>query len=82
MNKALNQAIKLAGSQTSLARMLNVKPQTVQHWSKIGIVPPVRAVQIESVLEGRVTRSMLRPDLFIGCMAQSVETPIETDGRS
>ena len=44
----LEAAIKAAGSQSELARMLDVSPAAVSHWVQIGFVPPPRAVEIET----------------------------------
>lgn len=62
MKTALDQAIEVAGSQSSLARALGIKPQAVQKWAATGRVPSERAVEIERVTG--VPRQKLRPDLY------------------
>lgn len=61
---ALQQAVDRAGSQSALARLLNVKPQAVQQWVANGEPPVKRAIQIEEVVDGEITRHDLRPDIF------------------
>lgn len=38
MKESLDKAINIAGSQSALARMINVKPQAVNQWVKQGFV--------------------------------------------
>lgn len=38
MKESLLRAIKIAGNQSALARMVGVKPQAVQQWVKQGYV--------------------------------------------
>ncbi len=64
MNKtALDIAVDHFGSQAKLAEALEVEPMAVSHW-KIRGLPPKRAVQIEDVTDGKVTRYELLPELF------------------
>lgn len=67
MSNGLDKAIKHMGGQLALAHALKIKGtnprMTVQHWKKRG-VPAERAVEIERVTKGAVTRQELRPDLF------------------
>lgn len=67
----IEQAISVCGTQLELARRITeknpLKPvsyQAIQGWRKFGRVPAERAVQIEQVTNGEVTRHDLRPDLF------------------
>ena len=57
-------AAAVAGSQSKLARALNVRPQSVHQWCETGVVPAKRAIQIERAVNGAVTRYELRPDLY------------------
>jgi DNA-binding transcriptional regulator YdaS (Cro superfamily) len=59
----LQKAIDIAGSQVNLGRLIGVHQQVVHSWKKRR-VPAERAVQIERVTNGLVTRAELRPDLF------------------
>ena len=61
--KALNKAIKFFGSQRQMAIALGIEPMTVTHWKRQGM-PAKRAVQIEQVTNGHVTRKELLPDIF------------------
>jgi DNA-binding transcriptional regulator YdaS (Cro superfamily) len=56
--------IKSVGSQSELARRLNVSPQAVQQWVSDGAIPIRRCVQIESVFHGEFTAKQLNPDFF------------------
>lgn len=63
----IQRVVQTVGSQTKLARKLGVTPQAVQRWCSGGqIVPVARAIQIEHVLNGKITRVDLRPDIFAG----------------
>ena len=63
MNKQILTACALMGSQTSLAKVLGVKPPVVNQWLNfIRPVPPKICVAIERVTEGKVTRKELRPE--------------------
>lgn len=46
---------------TDLAKALGISTPSIVQWKKI---PAERAVQIEQVSGGRVTRRELRPDLY------------------
>ncbi|MCM1128981.1 MAG: helix-turn-helix domain-containing protein [Oxalobacter formigenes] len=48
-----------------MASALGVTPVTVCLWGKGKKVPPKRAVQIEQVTGGRVTRKELRDDWYL-----------------
>lgn len=56
------RAAKVIGSRSQLARLLGVKPPTVTQWAKgLRPVPPARALQIEKLTRGEVTRADLCP---------------------
>lgn len=66
-NPGIAKAVELFdNNQSALARRLGVQQSLVNYWlySKKD-VPPKRAVQIEAVTNGQVTRKELRPDLFL-----------------
>ena len=63
MTKAIDKAIQHYGSQAALARACDVSQMAVSKWTRNG-VPPERALQIEKLTDGAVTRQDLRPDLF------------------
>lgn len=58
---ALKEAIEKAGSASALARLLGVTPQAVGQWKR---APAERVLLIEQVMEGKVTRYDLRPDIY------------------
>ena len=61
--KALQRAFAHFGSQAALASVLHVTPMAVTHWKRRG-VPPRKAVRIEYLTGGRITRQELCPELF------------------
>lgn len=61
----LEKAIRLAGgSQSALARLVKVKPQTVQVWCKNRKPSHDGCILIEKALHGAVTRAELDPEEF------------------
>ncbi len=73
MVQAIDLAIKIisegAGKKkptnAALANALNVTRSNINNWRSRG-VPRIVAVRIETLTGGKVTRKMLRPDLFRG----------------
>jgi len=59
MNKALKQAIAIAGGPAALGRELGITGQAVSIWDKV----PIRHLIAVEKLTG-VTRDKLRPDIF------------------
>jgi DNA-binding transcriptional regulator YdaS (Cro superfamily) len=64
---ALEKAIEHQDGTANMAEKLGVSRQAINQWKTRGI-PAERAVQIEKLLEGQVSRKQLRPDLFTDCM--------------
>jgi DNA-binding transcriptional regulator YdaS (Cro superfamily) len=64
MNEYIKKAIELAGSQQRLADKIGVTQRSVSTWLHDRIIPINRAIQIERVTQGTVTREDLRPDIF------------------
>lgn len=62
MAKAREAAGGKDGKDVDIARLLKISPAAVSRWG--GVVPPDRAIQIEELTEGRVTRHDIRPDYF------------------
>ncbi len=58
---ALKRAVALAGGLTALARGLGISPQAISQWQQ---VPAARVLAVERAIDGAVTRSELRPDLY------------------
>ena len=62
-NENVIRAAEIVGSQRSLAEHIGVTPGAVSQWALgLYVVPVERAVQIERVTDGAVTRRDLRPD--------------------
>lgn len=60
--KAILKAVSEAGSQSALARALNITSQAVNKMCSSGRVSAERALQIEKITG--VSRHELRPDIF------------------
>jgi DNA-binding transcriptional regulator YdaS (Cro superfamily) len=58
----VEMAIEKVGSQSELARTLGVGRQLVNHWMKMGKVPPDRALEIERRLG--IHRHYLNPTVY------------------
>lgn len=63
MSLSVEKAVAVVGSQSALARALDVSPQAVNQWIKTR-VPAERVLDIEAATKGQVTRHELRPDLY------------------
>ena len=50
------------GRDADIARLLGITPSAVSRWN--GVVPPARAIELEALTRGRVTRYEIRPDHF------------------
>jgi len=59
----IKPAARTIGGITALAKRLGVSRAAVYEWIN-GRVPAERAVEIERVTNGAVTRQVLRPDIF------------------
>lgn len=64
MKSAIQKAVEAIGSQSALARKLDVTPQCVQQWVRSGKVPAERVLEIEFATAGAVSRFELRPDIY------------------
>ena len=62
--KALAEAIRIAGSKYALAQLLNIKAQAVYAWEPkdAPVAPPLQALAIERVTG--VSRHDLAPDFY------------------
>lgn len=68
----LLRACEIVGGQAALARLLDVKPPTVNEWIKGGRrVPAPRCPQIERATDRQVTCEQLRPDVDWAYLRQS-----------
>lgn len=64
MENGIQKAVRLAGSQSALARLCKLTPQAVQKWVDQGYVPSERCREVESALDKQVTRYELNPETF------------------
>jgi DNA-binding transcriptional regulator YdaS (Cro superfamily) len=64
--KPIDKAIRIAGGQSALARLLGkpYKQQNIQYWAKAGRVPPIAALHIHNALHGQVTKHDLCPEAY------------------
>ena len=64
METGIAKAIRLVGSQTALGNLLGLTPQAIQKWAAQGTVPGERCREVETKLNGQVTRYELNPAVF------------------
>ena len=64
MELGIVKAVRLAGSQTALGKLIGVSPQAVQKWVEHGYAPARRCIAIEKKLAGAVTRYELNEEAF------------------
>lgn len=64
METGISKAVRLAGSQTALGKLLGLTPQAIQKWEAQGFAPGDRCRDVETVLGGQVTRYELNPAVF------------------
>lgn len=60
-NPKLTAAVLAAGGVTKVAERLGESPQVIANWVARGRVPVAKCAAAETALEGRVTKSDLRP---------------------
>lgn len=56
------RAVRVAGSQSALGRLLGKRQSTIQGWLKTGRVSPEYVIPVERVTG--ISRHELRPDLY------------------
>ena len=63
--EALYLAVKLIGNQVEVAKAFGVRQQTVSRWfhSNVG-VPAAYVIPLEKMVNGKISRYELRPDLY------------------
>lgn len=59
---SIEKAVQVSGSQSALARSVNVTPQAVQQWVKSGRVSHKKVIAVEAATG--VSREELRPDMY------------------
>lgn len=63
--EALKRAVRIAGGQTALARLIHRKQAHIWNWLNVSKRVPAEAVlAIEDAVSGQVTRFELRPDIY------------------
>jgi DNA-binding transcriptional regulator YdaS (Cro superfamily) len=62
MTTSIKKAVLAAGSQSALARAVNVTPQAVHQWVEYGRVSHKKVIDVERATG--VPRQELRPDLY------------------
>ena len=60
---AFTKALAMIGGVKALAQKLGISEQAVHKWDE-DKVPVTRAIAIEGLTQGQVTREDLRPDLY------------------
>jgi len=73
MTTPAQEAIRIAGSQTALARAVGVSQAAVSKWALGGRISAENALGIERATSGQVSAADLRPDIFSGRMPASGE---------
>jgi DNA-binding transcriptional regulator YdaS (Cro superfamily) len=61
MDNAINKAIKLAGSQSALARVVGISPQAIGLQIRAGCIHPKHCLTIEKAFPGEISRYELNP---------------------
>ncbi len=62
--RALDKVISILGSQSALARKLNLQQPSINSWKLRGKIPAEKCLLIEKIVGGEVTRYEMRPDIF------------------
>lgn len=62
MESPIEKAVRIAGSQSALARMVDVTPQAVQQWVVSRRVSHKKVIEVERFTG--VPRQELRPDIY------------------
>lgn len=60
--EAIAKAIEIVGGPSKVAAAFGIHPQAVSQWKKKS--PANRAIALEHLTEGVITRTQLRPDLY------------------
>jgi DNA-binding transcriptional regulator YdaS (Cro superfamily) len=62
MKNPIDEAIKAAGSQQALGKLLGISQAAVSEWRLRGRIPAERVLRVEAVTG--VSRYRLRPDIY------------------
>lgn len=72
-NVKLEQAVREAGGITVVATRVGVSPQALGNWIGRGRVPVVQCAALVDALEGRISKSDLRPEDWQSIWPEHVE---------
>jgi DNA-binding transcriptional regulator YdaS (Cro superfamily) len=77
----IETAIRAAGGQAALARLVGVKTQAVHQWLRGGTINPLNVLPIVRATGGAVRPYDLRPDIYPdpGWMPDCIPTPSPDD---
>lgn len=64
MENAITKAIKLAGSQSALAKVVGISPQALGVQIRKGNIRPAHCITIEEAFLGQIDRYELNPQHF------------------
>ena len=64
MQNAIEKAIRLAGSQSALARVVGISAQAMGLQIRAGNIRPKHCIAIEKAFPGEISRYELNPDHF------------------
>jgi DNA-binding transcriptional regulator YdaS (Cro superfamily) len=67
----VKEAFEIVGGNSAVARSLGVHPSATEKWYQLSLrtgmprIPEDRCKQLESLVDSRITRVQMRPDLFV-----------------
>jgi DNA-binding transcriptional regulator YdaS (Cro superfamily) len=67
---AVREALAIAGGNSAASRAIGVHPSATEKWYQISQktgfprIPESRCLQLEALVDGKITRVQMRPDLF------------------
>ena len=64
LESGIQKAVRLAGNQSALGRLLKMTPQAIQRWVAQGRPSAKGCARVESCLHGQVTKAELYPAMF------------------
>jgi DNA-binding transcriptional regulator YdaS (Cro superfamily) len=64
MDDRIYKAIKLAGTQSKLAKVLGISPQALSKQISKGVILPKHCIALEKLYPGQITRYELNPEHF------------------
>ncbi|TXH46542.1 MAG: hypothetical protein E6Q97_29180 [Desulfurellales bacterium] len=64
MINPVRRAVNYVGGVSKMARALNIQRASVYKWIDNGYVPADRAIPVERLVDGKVTRHELCPSIY------------------